>query len=76
MTVWCAGAYAPAHQTVIYTLLYQCDYWFISLCVDARLVCRSICSCIHEKLCVKFVIYKEVPPDLSLKAEYLLLTVF
>jgi len=27
-------------------LLYQCDIWFMSLCVDDRLVCRSICSCI------------------------------
>jgi len=27
-------------------LLYQCDTRFVSLCVDDRLVCRSICSCI------------------------------
>jgi len=77
MTVWYAGAYAPAYQTVIYTeqitnltfnfscvfisilrmfraamcpspgeLLYQCDTWFMSHCVDDRLVCRSLCSCI------------------------------
>ena len=39
MTVWYAGAYACAYQTVIYTLLYQCDTWFMSLCVDDRLVC-------------------------------------
>ena len=25
-------------------LLYQCDAWFMSLCVDDRLVCRSMCS--------------------------------
>ena len=25
-------------------LLYQCGTWFVSLCVDYRLVCRSICS--------------------------------
>ena len=29
-------------------LLYQCDTWFTSLCVDGRLVCRSICSCIPD----------------------------
>ena len=29
-------------------LLYQCDTWFMSLCVDDRLVCRSICSCIPD----------------------------
>jgi len=27
-------------------LLYQCDTWFMSLCVDDCLVCRSTCSCI------------------------------
>ena len=26
-------------------LLYQCDTWYMSFCVDDRLVCRSICSC-------------------------------
>jgi len=26
-------------------LSYQCDTWFMSLCVDDRVVCRSICSC-------------------------------
>jgi len=81
-------------------LLYQCDNWFMSLCVDDRLVCRSICSClllhtgrsstqsdinqvshwynnstddghiaarniyrieinIHERLCVRLVIYRD-----------------
>jgi len=29
-------------------LLYQCDTWFMSLCVDDSLVCRSICSCIPD----------------------------
>jgi len=29
-------------------LLYQCDTWFMSLCVDDRLVCRSICSYIPD----------------------------
>jgi len=28
--------------------MYQCDTLFMSLCVDDRLVCRSICSCIPE----------------------------
>ena len=47
-------------------LLYQCDTWFMSLCVDDRLVCRSICSCIpdghlniRETFCVRLVIYKD-----------------
>jgi len=31
-------------------LLYQCDTWFMSLCVDARLVSRSICSCIDKSV--------------------------
>ena len=31
-------------------LLYQCDTWFMSLCVDDRLICRSICSCIPDSL--------------------------
>jgi len=29
-------------------LLYQCDTWFMSLCVDNRLVCWSVCSCIPD----------------------------
>jgi len=29
-------------------LLYQCDIWFMLLCVDDRLVCRSMCSCISD----------------------------
>jgi len=36
--------------------MYQCDTWFMSLCADDRLVCRSMCSCIpdghHFKICV------------------------
>ena len=30
-------------------LLYQCDTWFMSLCVDDRLVCRSICSATSQQ---------------------------
>ena len=29
-------------------LLYQCDTWFMPLCVDDRPVCRSICSCLPD----------------------------
>ena len=31
-------------------LLYQCYTWFMSLCVDDRLVCWSICSCTPDGL--------------------------
>ena len=61
MTVCYAGAYMfrAAMCPSSGELLYQCDIWLMSLCVDDRLVCRSICSCIHEKLCVKLLIYKD-----------------
>jgi len=29
-------------------ILYQSDTWFMSLCVDDRLVRRSICSCVPD----------------------------
>jgi len=29
-------------------LLKRCDTWFMSLCVDDRLVCRSICSSLPD----------------------------
>jgi len=35
-------------------LLYQCDTWFMSPCVDDRLVCRSICSCAQFFMYVYF----------------------
>jgi len=30
-------------------LMYQCDTWYMSLCVDDRLICRSICSCTPDR---------------------------
>ena len=33
-------------------LLYQCDTWFMSPCVDDCLVCRSICSYIPDFFCM------------------------
>ena len=41
MIVWYAGAYASAYQAVI--MLHP-----VCHCVDDRLVCRSICSCIPD----------------------------
>ena len=34
--------------------LYQCDIWFMSLCVDDRLVCRSICFCMFISILYMF----------------------
>ena len=83
MTVWYAGAYAPAYQMLISIFdmfwaalcpspeeLYQCDTWFMSLCVEDRLVCRSICSCIpdgdinqvYEKNCVSSLLFTRIIP--------------
>jgi len=38
----CFGELCAHHQE---NYLYQYDIWYMSLCVDDRLVCRSICSC-------------------------------
>ena len=43
-------------------LLYQCDIWFMSLCVDDRPHSRNMYRIeinIHEKLCIRLVIYKD-----------------
>jgi len=56
-------------------LLYQCDTWFMSLCVDDRVVCRSLCSCIPDGCTAsRFTPIYNVPPFnvLSLSRQYIL----
>jgi len=55
MTVWFAGAYASAYQTLCAhhreKQLCLCDTWYLLFCVDDCLVCRSICFCIPDTMC-------------------------
>ena len=65
MTVWYAGTIFNLCMSILYMfraamcpssveLLYQCDTWFISLCVDDRLVCRYNFSCVFISIVYMF----------------------
>jgi len=71
MTVWYAGAYAPAYQTVIYTewykpgvaLIQQFSWWWAHGCPKHV---ENINKYTRKKLCVMLVIYKDLKPDFTI----------